>query len=1294
LVMYDDVDYMSGGFKKDTGSRVGHDIVLLGTVNGTDWTRSKSSLTPETAERPFYLSNLLAADVDVPAGYVSGYAYYHGTANYSGPIYTTLTSSATFAELFPGVVGYARTYVKDVDDKDQDSTWRLARIPGYVEYRNEYVEDQYGYSVSKPITMYDDHGTWNLKYDTNCALAFDTGYRQGNGFFEFTFMIPSPPRDIVLNEEYGLALTVMNQASGTINSLPIMSIYAGVHSRSTTPVITVGEIYISETGSYAMLPAETVNGEMEYDTWYRLVVRFENTNAVAFESTMLRANVYFGKLADKTLTKLEWYRYAVVSVATTEIVSLDDDMITDEYLVGGSSAIVADRPEYAAIQAALKAAGITPENLDLTSFAFYTGFATIGLNVGSITGDPAFTCHLSNIFWSWADEDALDPTLESFEGETTPAALFLHTQSKIGKNDVSLRIYYQDMYFTGEYTETSVGGLTIKEPVFTYTGYDKYFDVTIPAFTSAGTQFHDETYPANVIQIDDVEIIAGNDDDIIQLWAAVGNGSRLLLGLSDKSVLDAMDVLMRHGNFHPFPCHQCFGTNPECEYCGGKGFWNDDWRAVNEDLVDYAKARGLPTSVADDVLRGLIIADSKYLVPTKNKIKDWVGMVYDLQPDEIDVDYDTKAGAGAIISVPEVPGPNSLFDDYTWFTFMLERKEPAGGWLDWSVKTQGASESFSDPSGFVYQPAGMEHQPMYNHTIIDAFSPPIVQRSLWSPAATYAEADTQRMLATYDFIDENGVADGALPAEITAGGSAALEPNGDDGYQVVEIPYGSAISFFFTEADLANIRIDIPAGRLVSVSFRTATGGSVISYTNWCTENGTAGGTPSGIRIHYSYNAPYWTVRRTTYAGVQYTNSTNYVPAAANARKIIIEELEPGYTAQIAGINLASGWLSGKPLSDTSSMAWAVADDALMIDRFETSGYLVLTPTLDVTPAVGGSAYRADILNGSTITWPAAIPQRCRLGFSYMYPSTTTHAWEMSINDRYHIEVDSTASSGYYIDDLNPNGYVVEDFSHYTVGESIRSVTASDGASTWDAWTEDPDCSFTAYVDGAGRSWGRLVDANAAAGITPVITFDTAQAWTAATHWIDVTCKPVSGDNTTIPRMSILTTQETVRYGVTHTQVYDIDNATTRTLCSVTIGRVYIVRITWASNTTHTITVWEDGVQVASETYTNYDSRTWDTATTRTWQVFSGVAAACSTYITDIRASWLLPDGVFPVAKNQVWNTMTLHKREFLDIEHASANSQKMSVNGLQCNAGTTPVLTFKGSGYMYLDNIHVVKDV
>jgi hypothetical protein len=38
---------------------------------------------------------------------------------------------------------------------------------------------------------------------------------------------------------------------------------------------------------------------------------------------------------------------------------------------------------------------------------------------------------------------------------------------------------------------------------------------------------------------------------------------------------------------------------------------------------------------------------------------------------------------------------------------------------------------------------------------------------------------------------------------------------------------------------------------------------------------------------------------------------------------------------------------------------------------------------------------------------------------------------------------------------------------------SIRSVTASDGGSTWDAWAEVAGFSFTAYVDGAGGRWGR-----------------------------------------------------------------------------------------------------------------------------------------------------------------------------------------------------------------------------
>ncbi|MDD2678950.1 MAG: hypothetical protein PHS81_03660 [Candidatus Nanoarchaeia archaeon] len=71
------------------------------------------------------------------------------------------------------------------------------------------------------------------------------------------------------------------------------------------------------------------------------------------------------------------------------------------------------------------------------------------------------------------------------------------------------------------------------------------------------------------------------------------------------------------------------------------------------------------------------------------------------------------------------------------------------------------------------------------------------------------------------------------------------------------------------------------------------------------------------------------------------------------------------------------------------------------------------------------------------------------------------------------------------------NHGVVEDFITFEENETIRNKNG------WDAWTEAADCSFTRYIDGGGRSWGRFADANATANINPVFTFSASRDWVA-----------------------------------------------------------------------------------------------------------------------------------------------------------------------------------------------------
>ena len=205
-----------------------------------------------------------------------------------------------------------------------------------------------------------------------------------------------------------------------------------------------------------------------------------------------------------------------------------------------------------------------------------------------------------------------------------------------------------------------------------------------------------------------------------------------------------------------------------------------------------------------------------------------------------------------------------------------------------------------------------------------------------------------------------------------------------------------------------------------------------------------------------------------------------------------------------------------------------------------------------------------------------------------------------------------------------------DDFRTIDDAASIRDVATLLG--TWNAWTEAADCSFTRYIDGDGRSWGHLVDASDTAGITPTLTFSSSKTWSSTDDWFEITfiVNSLSPTFNLSPRFflyrggtEIIRGARAYRAGSTYS-VQTVDNATSRVLFTFTLGDTLRVRYTYATDTTHTINAWINGVQVTPVTYTNLFGNTWSGGAITKLGVTVDAAAESDTLITDLRASWLM----------------------------------------------------------------------
>ncbi|MDD5053878.1 MAG: LamG domain-containing protein, partial [Candidatus Nanoarchaeia archaeon] len=198
------------------------------------------------------------------------------------------------------------------------------------------------------------------------------------------------------------------------------------------------------------------------------------------------------------------------------------------------------------------------------------------------------------------------------------------------------------------------------------------------------------------------------------------------------------------------------------------------------------------------------------------------------------------------------------------------------------------------------------------------------------------------------------------------------------------------------------------------------------------------------------------------------------------------------------------------------------------------------------------------------------------------------------------------------------NHGVVDSFESYEENQTIRDVNG------WDAWTEQDDCSFTKYVDNDSRSWGWLVDADEEVGITPQITFSTSHRF-AAGSWFETVTIPNNTTHDAAPRYTLYNEAggNIVRYSVNSIGVTFIEDALTRTVFATTAGREYRVRISYATDTSSTISVWEDGVFVAEETYTNYGENDWSDEDIVKFSYLTTNAQLSDQLVTDLRASWI-----------------------------------------------------------------------
>lgn len=608
-------------------------------------------------------------------------------------------------------------------------------------------------------------------------------------------------------------------------------------------------------------------------------------------------------------------------------------------------------------------------------------------------------------------EDTFVPTGAELEAGTDyiPGALFFVLSNRTGENAFEFTITYHEMSFTGTYEEVIHGGTTIVDPVMEYDEDAKELDVSIPGFTADEVLLYEEGYPTNLVAIDSIEVTQYNEGDRVRVFAAVTNGARLFLATDDQYMHTAIDRIQRAGIWTPFPCYWCRGMDDDCPSCNGAGFNKNDWNVPVSMLEEYAEARGIPLPATTDELKGIVLADVMYLSPNTQSIRNFMRVVYDVH--DIDIsNYTDDKTAGAILGLPTAPGRNSFFTNYDNLSYILSRKEPGGGWMDWEVRTEELEEDFPDDlEETISLVDSKDLFPMPYTPYVDWCDRPR-EMVVGSSPEHGSVLSSWRMLATYDFMTDAGVADGTAPAEFDDVDGFALEASGYDGYQTYKGDGSFIVDLYPDDYKKIKVHFKLDTGETLKVAGMRGT--STFYYIT-ISQTGAADAETSGswdaneeyrLFLRYAGEFVYVTVSDRVHTPL-------FTKAIRRASWPLIDTLYVEGAAEIAGIDVYSGKRYGYIENDDMKNSWLPGDDSdINLTKYDTSD-VTWEKTLEKPSIWNTSSYKCNFINGDKVYFPGYLEPKMRAGFISQSTGYLRPSFDFVLHDDARIEFQNTGSA-------------------------------------------------------------------------------------------------------------------------------------------------------------------------------------------------------------------------------------------------------------------------------------------
>lgn len=287
------------------------------------------------------------------------------------------------------------------------------------------------------------------------------------------------------------------------------------------------------------------------------------------------------------------------------------------------------------------------------------------------------------------------------------------------------------------------------------------------------------------------------------------------------------------------------------------------------------------------------------------------------------------------------------------------------------------------------------------------------------------------------------------------------------------------------------------------------------------------------------------------------------------------------------------------------SLYLLLGDSATRITIYFTGGTIV--------SSVGLEAFTATYTPGTPFTIAFTFPTANTFTLSVDGGAAETKVTSSAFDDPFAFITLRAEGSG--------DAWRVEDVIA-PVGASIRDTATTLG--TWNAWTEAAGCSFTAYLDGAGRRWGRLVDANVVDTIQPVLTWGTARTWVAG-DYVEYTFQWLVSEST-YPRVDIRCgTDSIINIYYYDSTIRAINSGSVVIVFSgLTAGDEWTIRVIYASDTTYTVKLWVNGTYAGeSAALTTNSARQFSAGDITNFRITGGNTQEFDALFTDLRASWL-----------------------------------------------------------------------